>query len=218
MTYYSHLLSDYGLDSFSMTLNADNIALEMNFIWPTDIQKCYDDQVLILDGYFKNISYFQLQDPDTYFQLGYSAAQLDMWQQFLQVYDKHDKYKLRDILNQSAWPVQLRDYVMSLDESPWFDDDGNWIAPQALYTNIKYLIDTLQPQLDYMAYLDTQLYWRIYIRTIENDYVVVLHPNCWMLQGFSYVRLYAESTLERIGRDQIGQIQLYAAVGEGDVV
>lgn len=217
MILYQYPLDSYDTDSFNMGLNAGAVFLDLTFIWPTEMQEIHDNLVLGLDSYFKNISYFQLHDLDTYFQIGYSAAQIDLWRRFLSAFDEHNVNELRDVLDESAWPVMLKQDVIALDQAQWEDSTGQWMAPTELYAAMGALFTNLDPELEYLAYIDSQLYWRLYITTSENHYSAVLYPNCWLFQGFSYIRLYAESPLERIGRDQLGSVNLIVAIGDGEV-
>jgi hypothetical protein len=201
MLYFSLPLDDYGIDNYSMNTQVGNTSILVSFSWPTEIQRIYDDQISHLDTMFLSIPLITVNDQESMYHNKFSFILIDSWKEFVKNPTSFD-------LSSTQWPYALRSALAALISDPTNTD---------LYTAIKALLDAIEPLLDYIRVIDEMLIWTITTEQDGDVRTICINPNTWLYQGYNDYRLYFRTLRDRIGRNDFGEVEMFIAIGEGDI-
>jgi hypothetical protein len=208
MTYYSLLLEGYGIDSFNTTVEAGGLSLFMQFTWPTEMQKLYDMRSTEFQKFFDASPMYLYSDPKGYQRAGKWQTMIDNWKQYATLFDEENLADALALAHIILWPMPAKDTVDNAELAP---------ASRQLRDLAQSYLDSVEPILEYLNSIDEHLIWHVNVNSAGIEKEGVLCANAWMFYGSDDYKLYPQTTLEHIKRDDLSQVKLYIAIGTGDV-
>ena len=206
MTFYSIMLDDYDVDSFTAPIQAGTLNINCKFSWPTEVQQQYDMQKVLLDKHFQSMPFITADDLNNPFHRNYEESIVQGWEDFVNAWESDAPFM--EIAQTSIWPSVLKEELsgLRLDRSDY-----------GLYTNAKLLLMALAGVREYMASLEEMLVWSLSTEVGGVYRSTCVMPNVWQYFDYTDYRMYFETTKTKIGRSDLGQTKLYIAIGGGDL-